>query len=108
MAYPEKFRRKLLTVMEKEELTIEEGAKRFDVGTASVSRWKLNPNPTFTRNRPAQKINMEALKKDVQINPDSYIYERAARFSVSDSGMRDALKRLGFSRKKNTKTSQSR
>ena len=51
---------------------------------------------------------MEALKKDVQINPDSYIYERAARFSVSDSGMRDALKRRGFSRKKNTKTSQSR
>jgi len=38
--------------MEKEELTIEEGAKRFDVGTASVSRWKLNPKPTFTRNRP--------------------------------------------------------
>ena len=108
MAYPEKFRRKLLAVMEKEELTIEEGAKRFDVGTASVSRWKLNPNPTFTRNRPAQKINMKALKKDVETNPDSYIYERAARFSVSDSGMRDALKRLGFSRKKNTKTSQSR
>ena len=51
---------------------------------------------------------MEALKKDVETNPDSYIYERAARFSVSDSGMRDALKRLGFSRKKNTKTSQSR
>ena len=47
MAYPEKFRRKLLAVMEKEELTIEEGAKRFDVGTASVSRWKLNPNPTL-------------------------------------------------------------
>ena len=56
MAYPEKFRRKLLAVMEKEELTIEEGAKRFAVGTASVSRWKLNPKPTFTRNRPAQKI----------------------------------------------------
>ena len=73
MAYPEKFRRKLLAVMEKEELTIEEGAKRFDIGTASVSRWKLNPNPTFTRNRPAQKINMEALKKDVETNPDSYI-----------------------------------
>jgi transposase len=52
---------------------------------------------------------MDALKKDVETNPDSYIYERAARFSVSDSGMRDALKRLGFSfsRKKNTKTSQS-
>jgi hypothetical protein len=80
MAYPEKFRRKLLAVMEKEELTIEEGAKRFDVGTASVSRWKLNSKPTFTRNRPAQKINMEALKKDVQINPDSYILRTGSTF----------------------------
>jgi hypothetical protein len=64
MAYPEKFRRKLLSVMEKEELTIEEGSKRFDVGTASVSRWKLNPNPTFTRNRPAQKVNYGSAKKE--------------------------------------------
>jgi len=50
---------------------------------------------------------MEALKKDVEENPDSFIYERAERFSLSESGMRYALKRLGFSRKKNTKTSQS-
>jgi transposase len=48
--------------MEKEGLVIEEAAKRFVVGTASISRWKLNPDPTFTRNRPAQKINMDALK----------------------------------------------
>ena len=86
--------------MEKEGLKIEEAAKRFGVGTASVSRWKINPEPTFTRNRPAQKIDMDALKKDVEINPDSYIYERAERFSVSNSGMRYALKRLGISRKK--------
>jgi hypothetical protein len=51
---------------------------------------------------------MEALKKNVETNSDSYIYERAARFLVSDSGMLDALKRLGFSRKKTLKTSQSR
>ena len=51
---------------------------------------------------------MEALKKDVDENPDSYIYERAERFSISASGMRYALKRLGMSRKKNTKTSQGR
>ena len=86
--------------MEKEELVIEEAAKRFVVGTASISRWKQNPDPTFTRNRPAQKINMDALKQDVQTNSYSYIYERAARFTVSQSGMRDALRWLGFSRQK--------
>ena len=90
--------------MEKEGLTIAEAAKRFAVGKMSVSRWKHNPEPDFKRNRPAQKIEMEALKKDVDENPDSYIYERAERFSVSESGMRKALKRLGFSRKKNTKS----
>ena len=46
---------------------------------------------------------MEALKKDVEENPDSFIYERAERFSLSESGMRYALKRLGFSRKKTLK-----
>ncbi len=51
--------------MEKEKLTLEETAKRFDVGSASISRWKLNPEPTKTRNRPAQKIDMDKLKKDV-------------------------------------------
>lgn len=105
MAYPAQFRKKLLSVMAKEGLTIEEVAKRFAVGKVSVSRWKNNPDPIFKRNRPAQKIDMEALKKDVELNPDSFIHERAARFSVSNSGMRYALKRLGISRKKNAKTS---
>jgi hypothetical protein len=38
--------------------------------------------PIFKRDRPAQKIDMEALKKDVEENPDSLIYERAERFSL--------------------------
>jgi transposase len=89
--------------MEKEKLTLEEAAKRFDVGSASISRWKLNSEPTNTRNRPAQKIDMDKLKKDVELNPDSFVYERAARFAMSESGIRYALKRLGISRKKSPK-----
>ena len=107
MAYAGQFRKKLLSVQDEEGLTNEDVAKRFGVGRNSVSKWKKNPDPVFKRNRPAQKIDMEALKKDVEENPDSFIYERAERFSLSESGMRYALKRLGFSRKKNTKTSQS-
>ena len=42
------------------------------------------------------------LKKDVEENPDHFNYERAERFSVSESGIRNALKRLGVSRKKKT------
>ena len=67
----------------KKGLTIEEGAKRFAVGKVSISRWKNNPDPTFKR-----KIDMDALKKEVELNPDSFIYERAERFFVSNSGIR--------------------
>jgi transposase len=105
MTYPAKFRKKLLSIMEKDDLTINEAAERFDVGSASVFRWKTNSEPSLTRNKAASKINMEALKIDVENHPDSFLSERAERFSVSISGIRYALKRLGFSRKKNTKTS---
>ena len=80
MAYPAQFRKKLLSITEKEGLTIEEGAKRFVVGKVSISRWKNNPNPILKRNKPAQKIDMDALKKEVELNPDSFIYERAEHF----------------------------
>jgi transposase len=102
VAFPAQFRKKLLSVQEKEGLTNIEVATRFGVGKASISRWKVNPNPVFKRNRPAQKIEMEALKKDVEEHPDHFNYERADRFSVSESGIRNALKRLGVSRKKKT------
>lgn len=105
MTYPAQFRQKLISVMEREKLTIDKAAIRFDVGSASVSRWKTNPEPQKTRNKPATKINMEALKIDVENHPDSFLSERAERFSVSISGVRYALKRLGISHKKNTKTS---
>jgi transposase len=100
MTYPAKFRKKLLSIMEKDDLTIDEAAERFDVGSTSVFRWKTNPEPSLTRNKAASKINMEALKIDVENHPDSFLSERAERFSVSISGIRYALKRLGFSRKK--------
>jgi hypothetical protein len=44
-------------------------------------------------------------KKDLAEHPDDFLYERAARFSVSVSGMGAAVKRLGFSRKKKPKAS---
>ena len=56
MAYQSQFRKKLLSTMEKEGLTIVEAAKQFAVGTMSVSRWKHNSDPDFKRNRPAQIV----------------------------------------------------
>ena len=105
MSYSSDFRRKVLSVRKKERLTIAQVAARFCVGIASVTRWIKNPEPKRTRNKPATKIDMEALARDVSKYPDAYQYERAVRFNVSVQGINYALRRLGVSYKKNTKPS---
>ena len=100
MTYSSNFRRKVLSVREKEGLTISEVASRFCVGVASVTRWLKYPEPKTTRNKPATKIDMAALAQDVLDNPDAYQYERARRFNVSVQGINYALRRLGISYKK--------
>ena len=108
MSYSSDFRCKVLSVREKEGLTIAQVATRFCVGVASVTRWIKNPDPKRTRNKPATKINMEALVQDIKTYPDAYQYERARRFGVSQKGINHALKRLGVSYKKKPKTSQDK
>ncbi|WP_230388702.1 IS630 transposase-related protein [Piscirickettsia salmonis] len=52
-------------------------------------------------------INLEELKNDVKNHPDSYQWERAQRFGVSQHCIQHWLNFLGISCKKNTKTSKS-
>ena len=101
MTHSLNFRIKLLSVKEKENLSFKKVAKRFHVGVASVMRWSKNLKPLKNRNKPATKIDMDALKKDIQDNPDSYQYERAQRFGVTQTGIWHALKRLKVTYKKN-------
>jgi hypothetical protein len=42
----------------------------------SVTRWVKNPIPKQIRNKPATKIDMIALARDVQEYPDAYQAER--------------------------------
>jgi len=95
MTYSIDFRKKVLEIKARENLTFQEVSTRFSRGKASVVRWSKKLEPQKTRNKPATKINMEALAKDVAKNPDSYQYERAKRFGVSQRGIALALKRLG-------------
>lgn len=106
MTYPIKFREHVLSIRNKERLTLEETSKRFKIGRASLTRWlnRIVPNPAKTRYR---KIDMVALKQDVIDFPDAYLQERAERFNVTVSSLHTALKRLGVSYKKNSKTPQS-
>jgi transposase len=108
MTYSSDFRRKALLIKEQDNLSFEATAKRFGVGKMSVLRWSKQIEAQRTRHKPATKIDMEALKRDVEQYPDAYQYERAERLGVSRRGIGYALKRLGISRKKNLLTSESR
>lgn len=108
MTYSRDFRSKVLAVREKEHLSMAKIAKRFGISLKSVLRWSKNIESITKRNKPATKINMEALKSDVDQYPDAYQYERAERLNVSEGCVFHALKRLGISYKKNTKSPQSR
>lgn len=100
MTYSIDFRRKVLLIKEREELTFEAIAERFGVGKASVFRWSKHIEAQRTRKKPATTIDMVALARDVERYPDAYQYERAERFGVSQRGIGAALKRLGISWKK--------
>ena len=101
MSYSLDFRKRVLKIRAEEGLSIEDVAKRFGVGKASVMRWLVEIEPKKHRNKPATKINMDLLREDVINFPDSFQYERAERFGASKSGIGLALLRLKVSYKKN-------
>uniref|UniRef100_UPI003D2D784D IS630 transposase-related protein n=1 Tax=Nitrosomonas communis TaxID=44574 RepID=UPI003D2D784D len=80
MTYPILFRHKVLSVREKENLSIAQVAQRFCVDVASVTRWIKTPDPETTRNKPATKINMEMLAQDIKNYPDAHQYERVRAY----------------------------
>lgn len=107
MTYSIDFRRKVLSLKERDQLSFEAVAERVEVGKASVFRWSKNVEVRRTRQKPATKIDMEKLKPDVEKYPDAYQYERAQRLGVGPRGVGYALKRLGINRKKNLLSSPS-
>lgn len=106
MTYSLDFRKKVLQIKAEERLSCEEVSKRFKIGIMTVVRWGQRIEAKKTRNKPAVKIDMEALREDVLKYPAAYQHERAARFGVSQKGITYALRRLGVSYKKNPESSQ--
>lgn len=108
MSYSLDFRKKVMEIKEKNNLTFEQASERFGVGMRTLFRWKQRIEPMLKRNKPATKINMEALKEDVKKYPDAYQYERAKKFKVSSNAILCALRRLGVTNKKNSLSSKSK
>lgn len=108
MTYSLDFRQHVLTIKVAEGLSFVEASKRFKIGKNTLFLWSKNITPQLKRNKPATKIDMDALREDIVRYPDAYYYERASRLQVSKTGIYWAMKRLGVSYKKNTQTSKSR
>ena len=72
MTYSLDFRKKVLAVTERKQISFEEVSERFSVGKASVFRWSTSLKAKPTRDKPATKIDMEQLKTEVERYPDAY------------------------------------
>ena len=107
MTYSLDFRQKVMDYKTKKVLTFEQTSHHFDIGIHTLFRWNSSLSPYHKRQKSAIKIDMDALKQDVENIPDAYQWERALRFGVHQSTIYYALKRLEISYKKNTTTSKS-
>ena len=107
MTYSLDFRQKVMDYKTKKGLTFEQTSHHFDIEIRTLFRWSNSLSPCNKRQKPATKIDMDALKHDVEKCPDDYQWERALRFGVHQATIYYALKRLGIRYKKNTTTSKS-
>jgi len=105
MAYSLDFRKRILEIKKKGNLTFQTTADLFGIGIRTLFNWNNRIEPKTTRNKPATKIDMDKLKDDVKKYPDDFQYERAKRFNVSQWGIGLALRRLKISNKKNPASS---
>ena len=107
MIYSLNFRTKFFRIKEKKGLTFEQVSDHFDISIRTLFRWQKKLEPTMTRNKPATKINMDGLEKDIERLPDDYHqWERGKRLGVTQSAIHYALQHLGVSYKKNVATSK--
>ena len=103
MTYSSDLRSRVLTFIEKGGRKIE-ASRRFSVSRATVFNWlgqgddhqPRKPGPKASR-----KFDQEALRQEVIQHPDRLLKELAKSRGVGLDAISRALKRMGFSRKKN-------
>jgi len=105
MSYDKRFREAVLRHVEAGH-TQEETRKLFGLGVNTITQWKkLKEETGGLSNRPLvrghKKIDPEKLHSDVDERPDDFNHERAERFNCNESAIRQAMKRLKITRKKN-------
>ena len=107
MAYDNKFRKRVIdNIMSGR--THDETSKTFKIGTTTIKRWVKEYKETgligsgyTVANRKAKKIDPEKLETYMNEYPDAFLREIAAHFSCCLESVRKALKRIGYTLKKN-------
>ena len=77
MTYSVHFRKKVISIKEREGLSLDSISKRFHLSKNTEFLWTKNLFPKSKRENPATKIDMEELKSDIKRYSDAYQYERA-------------------------------
>ena len=84
-----------------------EASRRFCVDRSTIYRWLGAQDPLATPKKPGPKhmrcLDETQLKKHVADFPDLTENERATHFGVSVSSIGYGLRKLGITRKKNTR-----
>ena len=106
MTYSIDYRKQVLSNIA-DGMTVRDAALFYRLSTSTIHSWQQNLVPRNTRNKAPTKIPDDALIEDVKRYPDDYNYERARRLNCSQTGIFNALKRLGISQKKDLRTSKS-
>lgn len=105
MAYSNDYRQMILGKLEAG-YSYRELAYEYQISPTTILNWKNRPERKKPTGRP-KTIDPEALRKDVELYPDDFQWERAARFNCTQRGIGLALKRLNITQKKDSKTSTS-
>ena len=105
MSYSLDFRKKVLEVRCKYNLSDNEVGSRFGISGRTVWNWRNKGIAKKIRVYKPRKLDLDALRLDLEKYPDAYNYERGKRLGVSANCVMYGLRRLGISRKKKYKTS---
>lgn len=81
--------------------SVSKAAKLYKVGRATIYRWlnRADLQPTVVKRR-KRKLDWDALRQDVEQNPDAKLVDRALKFGVRPSAICYALKAMKLTRKK--------
>ena len=105
MSYSIDLRKRVLDFVEGSGSKVE-AAKRYNTSRDIIYKWLKAPDP-LTPQKPGPRgpmcIDYNALKQHVQDFPDQTHIERAAHFGVSHYCIWYGLRKLGISRKKDTR-----